>query len=674
MERFSINILSQQVYNICRLCGVDNPDKIPILGAEDTIFIPEDDEATLAKKIEECVGIMVNSNDQMPQEICSLCVDKVNDFYEYRLMCASTNLQTRTILNLPIVYPSITLMKTEFVNKADADADETSIDNKMNTKRGPKTRNRKKAPGTGGHETACSGEDAEAKSFASDGPNEKRIKYEYACQYCNETYNQNSDLERHLVVKHTPLIHKFGCGSCMEYFDMASEYKDHNLWHKLTRTTFGCFRCNKKFVKTSTLKKHVETNACVRQTQSTDAPIPLVPDMRCTQCEKVFKTRNLYEWHACFIRARANCPKCGKYFLKKNLLFRHFMLYCKGSLALLEPIVIPKDEPGMVAVNGGILVAQRNGTGESKRRRGRPGRVARNSVMKEETVELPYPPQMELPDIKSEMDCSIDGQLPRDGGVADGRKRLKSTLLEEASDKISSLLRSGASVDRNTHIDTINSMLSSVNEAIATISKVRKKKRKRETSKSADGVGVGTGTSPPMVVLSMANVKQEEYGDPTIQLASLTNMNFSGNMLNGVSETLSSQNDDHRDEADDDDTSVGDRFDDNDSVTDDADSTGTGNDFVADGHQTVQLNQTAVDRSRGEEAHTEQTLESTMQQPMQVKQEPVSFDEDNESDFEGYEDASAYVTVKQEPEEGATDVTNMTPRSSARSDPSHHQN
>lgn len=42
----------------------------------------------------------------MPQNICSLCVDKISDFYEYRLMCAATNLQTRTILNLPLVEPS----------------------------------------------------------------------------------------------------------------------------------------------------------------------------------------------------------------------------------------------------------------------------------------------------------------------------------------------------------------------------------------------------------------------------------------------------------------------------------------------------------------------------------------------------------------------------------------
>lgn len=37
----------------------------------------------------------------MPQRICTLCVDKINDFYEFREMCQATNIQTRKLLNLP---------------------------------------------------------------------------------------------------------------------------------------------------------------------------------------------------------------------------------------------------------------------------------------------------------------------------------------------------------------------------------------------------------------------------------------------------------------------------------------------------------------------------------------------------------------------------------------------
>lgn len=41
----------------------------------------------------------------MPQRICSMCVDKINDFHEYRQMCVATNVQTRKLLNLPPEQP-----------------------------------------------------------------------------------------------------------------------------------------------------------------------------------------------------------------------------------------------------------------------------------------------------------------------------------------------------------------------------------------------------------------------------------------------------------------------------------------------------------------------------------------------------------------------------------------
>lgn len=43
----------------------------------------------------------VMKNDRMPQRICALCVDKINDFYEFREMCQASNVQTRKLLNLP---------------------------------------------------------------------------------------------------------------------------------------------------------------------------------------------------------------------------------------------------------------------------------------------------------------------------------------------------------------------------------------------------------------------------------------------------------------------------------------------------------------------------------------------------------------------------------------------
>ena len=64
MERFSIKInetLRKSMYNICRLCGIDNPNKIPLF--EEVIIECEMDgldiEPDFCNKILLCVGIEV---------------------------------------------------------------------------------------------------------------------------------------------------------------------------------------------------------------------------------------------------------------------------------------------------------------------------------------------------------------------------------------------------------------------------------------------------------------------------------------------------------------------------------------------------------------------------------------------------------------------------------------
>lgn len=52
-------------------------------------------------------------NDKMPQRICALCIDKINDFYEFREMCQATNIQTRKLLNLPDIKPKKVTIKME---------------------------------------------------------------------------------------------------------------------------------------------------------------------------------------------------------------------------------------------------------------------------------------------------------------------------------------------------------------------------------------------------------------------------------------------------------------------------------------------------------------------------------------------------------------------------------
>lgn len=62
MERFAFKIdaaLKANLYKICRLCGIDNPSKVPILPNErDPIDL---DEPSLSQKVLELVGFVVSN-------------------------------------------------------------------------------------------------------------------------------------------------------------------------------------------------------------------------------------------------------------------------------------------------------------------------------------------------------------------------------------------------------------------------------------------------------------------------------------------------------------------------------------------------------------------------------------------------------------------------------------
>lgn len=61
----------------------------------------------------------------------------------------------------------------------------------------------------------------------------------------------------------------------------------------------------------------------------------MVADIKCFQCKKKFLTQNLFEWHACFLKTRGSCSKCGQYYAKKKLLFKHYVL-CDGRFEAPE--------------------------------------------------------------------------------------------------------------------------------------------------------------------------------------------------------------------------------------------------------------------------------------------------------------------------------------------------
>jgi hypothetical protein len=65
-----------------------------------------------------------------------------------------------------------------------------------------------------------------------------------------------------------------------------------------------------------------------------------IEDIKCFQCKKKFLTQNLFEWHGCFLKTRGSCSKCGQYFQKKTMLFKHYVL-CEGRFEAPEAACDP---------------------------------------------------------------------------------------------------------------------------------------------------------------------------------------------------------------------------------------------------------------------------------------------------------------------------------------------
>ncbi|KAL0858325.1 hypothetical protein ABMA27_012220 [Loxostege sticticalis] len=87
-----------EIYRACRLCGAGAGYKMPII---QNVVDLDTSGIELTQKIRDCVQIEVHPDDKMPPLICELCVDKVNDFYEFVELCQRTNKRTRMRLGLP---------------------------------------------------------------------------------------------------------------------------------------------------------------------------------------------------------------------------------------------------------------------------------------------------------------------------------------------------------------------------------------------------------------------------------------------------------------------------------------------------------------------------------------------------------------------------------------------
>ncbi|KAH8247403.1 hypothetical protein KR038_003747 [Drosophila bunnanda] len=357
MERFAFKIdaaLKANLYKICRLCGIDNPGKVQILPQNEDDII-DLDEPSLSQKIYELVGFMVSGDDKMPQTMCSLCVDKINDFYEFREMCYATNKQTRNLLGLKAMEPdkvgkafrywfrisyiscSTQLIKLKPIIKAEPQLmgpggkrgrkrktednwPRANLSVKAQVKKEPVAFHKKlrlqpaqSAPIAPKTEPDIKEEPVEPETSHKVPPKKGRKSI---CSVCGEKFLTKELADEHKSLVHVPSILRYVCNACNQTHHNQSDIRAHQLWHKLSKTPYKCPLCEMSVANAYAFTRHLREH---------NPPTPvqlLVLDRECPLCKKTFITNFFYNTHRCAIRKR-KCGGCSRALNSEAAYMRH---------------------------------------------------------------------------------------------------------------------------------------------------------------------------------------------------------------------------------------------------------------------------------------------------------------------------------------------------------------
>lgn len=70
-----------------------------------------------------------------------------------------------------------------------------------------------------------------------------RIKLRSTCNICQEVFSSKTKLEAHTRTSHLPKVERYVCTACDQIFYKGYDIKNHQLWHKLSKTPYQCALC-----------------------------------------------------------------------------------------------------------------------------------------------------------------------------------------------------------------------------------------------------------------------------------------------------------------------------------------------------------------------------------------------------------------------------------------------
>ncbi|XP_019872478.2 zinc finger protein 20-like isoform X1 [Aethina tumida] len=237
--------------NICRLCLCEGYNYSKV-------------EKGFSLKIKECVSIDVFEGSTIVCYICTNCLNKVNDWFEFKTMCLISNKQ--------FINKNVEDFEYIYCNKEKAlESDESVLDVK--------------------------------ECFISHSEFSEEFQNTYKCDICSTVFDNCFEYLNHQYSHDGNLV--FNCSMCSEVFQTRSELIEHDKSHKITCTIcqttllktsmkhhmnkhsdrFKCSKCNTRCISQSDLERHV-----INKHTKTKGHI-------CDVCGKQFKNVNAVNIH-----------------------------------------------------------------------------------------------------------------------------------------------------------------------------------------------------------------------------------------------------------------------------------------------------------------------------------------------------------------------------------------
>ncbi|XP_033610689.1 zinc finger protein OZF isoform X2 [Cryptotermes secundus] len=307
--------------SICRLCMTQTNTMLPLFS----------EDCVLQNRIMAVVSVIkLHVDDGLPSQVCQQCVHQVNNAYNFKLLCESSDFALRQYLS--------TGQSENQPYQTSSPVDEPSLDDETDVKPFLSFSVDKADVSQGMEECSAEetkfsssmkdiGESAQQHCFTIEGiekhssqPSEElsqchasvvvdAVKGLFPCNICGKSFINKHKLKEHVTRHVGGRPHE--CEVCGKRFTERSSLKKHAISHT-GQKAYVCEVCGKRF----TLLTHLKAHTLVHTGQKSHI---------CDICGKRFSHLGSLRIHALLHTGEKpfSCNMCGRSFTQKNNLKTH---------------------------------------------------------------------------------------------------------------------------------------------------------------------------------------------------------------------------------------------------------------------------------------------------------------------------------------------------------------